>query len=351
MNEPGQEYRFDPVRREWVILAPARARRPRGVVTGGLWHEAGPCPFCPGNESHTPPEILALRPDGSEADTPGWRVRVVPNRYPAVVLDATSPDGEPQHRPGALRIAGYGSHEVVIETPDHAATMTVQSVESVLLTLKIFRARLRTLSANRRLLHVQIFKNSGHAAGATREHPHWQIVATATLPAAVASELRALREYRDRQDRCVVCERIETELDEGARLVHRNDHFISFCPYASRLPFEMCIAPIRHAPDYAESSDEELLELADILKRTVGSLARVARDPAFNLVLHTTPSEAARASVAATGSAADIDFHWRLELLPRMANLAGFEWGTGMYINHLAPEEAARALRDGAPAQ
>jgi UDPglucose--hexose-1-phosphate uridylyltransferase len=236
---------------------------------------------------------------------------------------------------------GYGSHEVVVETPDHGVTIATLPADSVHLTLVVWRERLRALRMDQRLAHVQIFKNVGRAAGATRQHPHSQILAVSILPRAVATELEALAEHRRRTSRCLACETVERELAAGHRVVLTAEGYTAFCPFASRLPFETRIVPTAHRPDYAGSSDEELLSLARVLKQTVGALARVLEHPSFNLVLHTAPM-AARAS-----KDGDVEFHWRLELLPRLGSLAGFEWGTGMYINHLPPEEAALQLRAG----
>ncbi len=336
------EYRFDPLRQDHVIVAPPRATRPRATRSVGSWGEASPCPFCPGHEAETPPEILALRSDGSDANTPGWQVRVVPNRYPAVVTDEALLNTIPTSDTDSGRpLPGYGSHEVVVETPLHEETMAVRSIDRLHLTLMVYRERLRALRKDHRLMHVQIFKNSGRAAGATRQHPHSQIVATSTVPRAIALEFDALADHQHRTSRCLICERVEREIAEKIRLVHTSELYTAFCPYASRVPFETCIVPTAHCRDYAETSDEELLSLAGILKRTVSALTSVVENLAFNLVLHTAPTE------AATANGVEVESHWRFELLPRVAHLAGFEWGTGMYINHLAPEEAARKLRAG----
>ncbi len=325
-----------------MIVAPHRAKRPRATRSDGSCDEAPPCPFCPGNEADTPPEILAVRSDGSGANTPGWQVRVVPNKYPAVVTDEALVPAVPTSAPEAgRRLAGYGTHEVVVETPHHGETMAVRSIDRLHLTLMVYRERLRALRKDPRLVHVQVFKNSGRAAGATRQHPHSQIVATSTVPRAIALEFEALADHQHRTSRCLICERIEREIAEKVRLVHTSKLYTAFCPYASRLPFETCIVPTAHCRDYAETSDEELLSLAGILKRTVSALTSVVENLAFNLVLHTAPTE------AATANGVEVESHWRFELLPRVAHLAGFEWGTGMYINHLAPEEAARRLRAG----
>ncbi len=290
---------------------------------------------------------MAIRPDGSLANAPGWRVRVVPNGYPAVVLEeeAAADDHESPH-PTRERAPGYGSHEVVIESPDHEASMAVRPVEDLFGTLKVYRERLRALRGDRRLRHVQIFKNSGHAAGATRHHPHSQIVATTILPPAVAAMLRSFEEYGRKWHRCLVCERVERELGDRHRLVHASEEYVAFCPYASRLPFETCVAPIDHRQDYAASSEEELGALARVLRRAMSALESTVEDFSFNLILHTTPHQYHDGRGASAAATVEVDFHWHFEILPRTTNIAGLEWGAGIYINHVAPEVAASRLRE-----
>lgn len=341
MTTKDSEYRYDSLRKDYVIVAPRRAERPQSSrsPTAAL-EDPVPCPFCPGNETETTPEILAVRPDGSAANTPGWQIRVVPNKYPALLLDGANAGAGQEHDDRLER--GYGSHEVVVETPHHEEDLTDQPLKRLHLTLIVYRERLRALRRDERLHHVQVFKNSGRLAGATMPHPHSQIVATATRPRRFALELETLAEHRRRTSRCLICDTVRQEIAEATRLVSTSRDFVTFCPYASRLPFEMSIAPTQHREDYAECSDQELLILARALRQAIGSLAQVVAAPAFNLVLHTAPPRP-----CAIG--APVEYHWRFELLPRLVSLAGFEWGTGMYINQLAPEEAARRLREVLP--
>ncbi len=313
------ELRQDPISGHWVIIAPDRAKRSSDYVAPKPEiRPAELCPFCPGHEAETPPEILAYR-DCGEPDTPGWRVRVVPNKFPALTLD---------HKATAA-----GSHEVIIETPDHhrgLAWCTLPQIEEV---LDCFRRRILDLSHDRRLLSVFIFKNHGAAAGATRLHPHSQLLALPVVPKRIAVEMDNAREHFLRQSRCVFCEVSTKELVRRERLVLETESYAMFCPFAARLPFETWLIPKRHHSHF-ERADQD--GLAAALRSALRKIDRALPNVAYNLYIHSAP----------VSEDSLPHYHWHIEIIPKLTNVAGFEWGTDCYINPTPPEEAARTLRE-----
>ena len=342
------QYRYDILQRRWVIIATERGKRPQDFA---LMREAEEdndqskmfCPFCPGHEDKTPPEISAVRDPGSKANTSGWKVRVVPNKFPALRIE-----GSPEREAEGIydRISGLGAHEVIIETPEHNQKMSDREVEHIALTLQVYRERLSDLMQDSRLKYMLIFKNSGAAAGASLSHPHSQIIATTVTPRTVALELNACREHHQVKERCLVCDIIKQETATRDRLIAIDDRFIAFCPYASRFPFEVCIAPRFHQHDYSRTSFEDLRGLAIILRDVLSRLRAALSDPPFNFILHTSPNANVHPRRAHYWDTIEFDFHWHFELFPQLTRVAGFEWGTGFYINPTMPEDAARYLRE-----
>lgn len=331
------ELRQDPVVGRWVILAPERAERPYGFLEPPAAIPSQSCPFCPGRESETPPEIVALRPGGGPPDSPGWTMRVVPNRFPAL-LSA----GEP--RPGGEGpyscLEGFGAHEVLIETPEHAQDLATLAPEHVAAFLALCRQRMEALGRDPRIRHVLIFKNHGAPSGASLEHPHAQLIATPILPKQVAEEMEGGERYFARTGRCVFCEmgRHETE-GGGRRLVLARDGYTVLEPYAPRFPFETWILPRAHASAFERGDRVTDLALAGVLGETLRRLDRVVARMSYNFVLHSAPCRSPELP----------HYHWHMEILPRLVEAAGFEWGSGFYINPVSPEEAAEALRGAAP--
>lgn len=331
------EYRQDPVTGAWIIVAPERGLRPisrrrEGWEEGtGLSLPSQECPFCEGAEAHTPPEILAIRSEGP-ANGPGWRVRVVPNRYPAVRPRDEGAGRAPSGDSAWRAMPGHGHHELVIECPQHDWTISGLSDEHVGQVFEVYRERLRTL---RQLgfAYALVFKNAGADAGATQEHAHSQILATACLPSWIAQELAGCERHRQSSGGCVFCELIERERSAGVRIIAETTHFIAWCPYASRFSHEAWIIPRRHAASY--EACQEIEELGALVRELLGRLERMLVPAAYNYYLHTAPFEAAPES-----------YHWHLEIVPRSTGLAGFELGAGMYINPVLPEVAARSWRE-----
>jgi len=303
----------------------------------------GSCPFCYGHEGRTTAELFAVRPDGSPANAPGWQVRVIPNKYPALGIE-----GNLDKRGVGIYdvMNGIGAHEIVVENPDHQRSLAELAPDEIRNVLKAYRARLLDLRRDSRFQTVIVFKNHGLEAGAAIPHSHSQIIAVPVLPPRQSSELKTCREYFDRKERCLLCDLLQQELEMQAGIVRDDGHFVVFAPYASRYPFELRIAPRRHAHDFALQNDQELLQLAETLKNTLLRLRAVLRDPPYNLVLQTAPPMHERVGRPALWNSLPYDYHWYLEIIPRLTKTAGFERGTGFTMNPTAPEEAAAFLRD-----
>jgi UDPglucose--hexose-1-phosphate uridylyltransferase len=328
------ELRKDPVTERWVIIATERARRPGDFVRESV-PEIGSgrfCPFCPGNETKTPPEVLAYR-EGSQRNQPGWSLRVVPNKFPVLEIE-----GELEREGEGLfdRMKGIGAHEVVVESPEHALSITALSERSIEQVLWAFRDRVIDLKNDRRLRYVLLFKNQGESAGATLEHTHSQLIALPVVPKRVQEEIEASERYYEFKERCVYCDLIRQEVKAGTRVVTETDHFVVIEPYAPRFPFETWILPRAHRSHYEAADAAQLKNLAWVLKSTLKKLEKVLERPPYNLIVHTAPLQ----------EVANAHYHWHIEIIPKLTRVAGFEWGTGFYINPTPPEESAQFLRD-----
>jgi len=342
MNETNSQYRYDILQKRWVIIASERGRRPQDFAVPKEEVEMSFCPFCPGHEDKTPFEITAIREPGTRPNGPGWKVRVVPNKFPALRVE-----GSPERDAEGIydRMNGIGAHEVVIETPDHQSKLALRSIEEITQMLRIYRERLADLMRDSRLKYILIFKNSGMAAGATLSHPHSQIIATTVTPMIVSLELNACRGHHQLRERCLICDIIKQELADRERIISADERFVAFCPYASRFPFEAFIAPRYHQHDFALATEHDLRGLATILRDVLSRLKRALDDPPFNFILHSAPNARVEPRRSHYWDTIKFDFHWHIELLPRITRVAGFEWGTGFYINPTPPEEAAKFLR------
>lgn len=316
----------------WSIVAPHRSRRPQPLADERTEVHSG-CDFCPGHEGSTEPEVAAVRVPGSEPNAPGWQVRVVPNKYPALELRTPTPAGVTPYRQTAAR----GCHEVIIETPHHDRGLAAFGVEELELVLSVYRQRLQALKARRGVRAVAVFRNEGAAAGASQKHAHSQVLALPLVPRRLAQEVLASCRHLQRRGSCVTCEMIQHECDRGTRLVKENRHFAALASFAPRFPYETWILPKSHAHDFAECEGPELHSLAAVVKDVLASLeATLGRFP-FNFVLQTAPVR--------VSSLAERAFHWRLEIIPRLTTASGFEVGTGLFIVSVTPEDAAAALR------
>lgn len=337
------ELRKDPVLGRWVIISTARGKRPHGFADALKEAEGVACPFCYGSEHMTPPEIYALGPQGRAANQPAWRVRVVPNKYPALGVDGPFAK---QGRGIFDTMTGFGAHEVVVETPDHKRDFKDLTTQELADVIRVLQLRVEDLYKDKRLRYALIFRNKGQVAGASLPHPHSQIIATPITPQLVREELMGAEAYFKLKERCIFCDVVLQERESGERLVYENEGFVSLCPFASRFPYELAVFPKHHGIDFhAPEVVNALPQLADCLRVTLVKLAKVLDDPQYNLMIHAAPNRFARRGYWQT---IEDDFHWHIEIIPRLTRVAGFEWGTGFYINVTAPEEAARSLRESA---
>jgi UDPglucose--hexose-1-phosphate uridylyltransferase len=334
------EFRRDPFGRGWVLVSSERRSRPLSFLRAEEPKETETCPFCPGNEEETPKEVHALRAKETDPDTPGWEVRVFPNRYPAVVPQGTF--GSPKDSILG-RASGVGVHEVIVETPVHDVSMADMETDRILLVLRTYARRIRTLKEDPRFAAILVFRNQGHLAGATKRHPHSQVIALPMVPERIEREIRAAIDYRAEQGSCIYCDLLHRALDEGSRIVHQSDDYVCFTPFASRVPYELTIYPREHESCFEAGPDDGLRALAETLKKTLGLLKRTLDDPPFNAVLHTSPN--LDGPIGMERTSVREAFHWHIEVLPRLTSPAGFEWGTGVYINIVSPEDAAGHLR------
>lgn len=327
------ELRKDPIYGRWVIIATERSRRPSDFAPEERGPTGGFCPLCEGNEDRTPPEVLAFRDNGAPPNSPGWSLRVVPNKFPALRIEGDlDREGEGIYD----KMNGIGAHEVVIETPQHSETLSTLPLKSVENVLWAYRERMVDLRRDQRLRHVLVFKNYGSAAGASLEHSHSQIIALPIVPTRVREEIEGSKNYFLYKDRCVYCDIIRQELRQRSRVIAENSGFVSITPFASRFPFETWILPKTHQPSYELMEGSFYGQAAEILSDTLRRLRQVLDDPPYNYIIHTSsyPEQ-------------DRDYyHWHIEIMPKLTKVAGFEWGTGFYINPTPPEEAAEYLRE-----
>jgi UDPglucose--hexose-1-phosphate uridylyltransferase len=328
------ELRKDPITGRWVIIATDRAKRPNDFVRERVEiRGSGFCPFCPGNETKTPPEITAYRSDGSRQNMPGWSLRVVPNKFPALGIEGNlNRQGE-----GLFdKMNGIGAHEVIIETPDHRSTLAMLSPRAIEDVLWAYRDRILDLKKDRRFKYMMIFKNHGEAAGASLEHTHSQLIALPVVPKSVREEADGAKEYFNYKERCIFCDIIRQESASGVRVISDSAEFIAVAPYAPRFPFEIWLIPRVHQSTFEDSQKREFEQLAVMLKDMLTRLDRVLDYPAYNYIIHTSPIP----------ESPNDYYHWHLEIMPKLTKMAGFEWGTGFHINPTPPEESAKFLRE-----
>jgi UDPglucose--hexose-1-phosphate uridylyltransferase len=328
------ELRKDPIVGRWVIIATERAKRPTDFQTDTQTQASSTvCPFCEGNESQTPPEILAYRDRASAPNAAGWRVRVVANKFPALMIEG----GLNKRGEGIYdKMAGVGAHEVIIESPKHKISMAELPEESIREVLWVYRDRLVDLKRDTRFVHGMIFKNVGLRAGASLEHTHSQLIVTPIVPISVWEEMTGALEFYNYRGRCIFCDILHQELATETRIVYDSPHFCAFCPYASRFPFETWIVPKVHASHYEHITKNWVDDLSHVLGNLLNRLEKALGSPPYNYIVHTAPFDLQELP----------HYHWHIEIIPRLTRVAGFEWGSGFYINPMQPEEAARFLRD-----
>jgi UDPglucose--hexose-1-phosphate uridylyltransferase len=234
------------------------------------------------------------------------------------------------------KMNGIGAHEVIIETPDHSVTLGAMPEHQIEEVMWAFRERVNDLKKDSRFRYILIFRNHGEAAGASLEHPHSQLIALPVIPKRVKEEVDACKAFYDWKERCIFCDIIRQESSAGVRLVTETDRFMALEPYAPRFPFETWILPKRHESHFEDSDASTLQNLAFVLRSTMRKIEKVLERPAYNFILHSAPVQEASLNY----------YHWHFEIIPRLTKVAGFEWGTGFYINPTPPEESAQFLRD-----
>lgn len=324
------ELRLNLVTRDWVIIATERAQHPadfkREEEKAPAPHYLESCPFCPGNESKTSEEHFRLK------DAEGWKVRVVANRYPAVLRQ-----GERQRVIDGVKrlVTGVGAHEVIVETPLHDTTPALFDVGHLESILRVYKERFTEAYRDPRVEHVIIFKNNGEAAGTTIVHPHSQLIAIPVIPVQYRDRIRAAMHYFDETGTCMVCDNLNMERKDGKRIIHETEHFVSFIPYAALSPFHTWIFPKRHSASFSGISEGELRDFTQHLKIVLSKLYLGLEDPDYNYVVRSSRPRDIGNEFS----------HWYLSIIPRVSKAAGFELGTGMFINSCVPEEAAAYLR------
>jgi len=331
-----QQLRRDPILGRWIIIHYDRIKEPVDYKdnSAGKKNTEKFCPFCTGNEDKTPPEIYVDRPPETRPNEPGWNLRVIANKFPALRIE-----GDLQPRGIGIYdfMNGVGAHEVIIESPDHTKDIADLSTEQVSKVILAYKHRCIDLKKDRRFQYILIFKNHGRSAGASLEHTHSQLIALPIEPKKVREALQGAQKYYSFKERCIYCDIMRQELEERARLISENEYFIAFTPFASCSPYEMWIMPKEHCSVFHHLKEEAIGSLASMLKDILLRLKKVLTDPPFNFIINTAPIQ----------HEAELDYyHWHIEIVPKLTKVAGFEWGSGFYINPSPPEKAAQLLRE-----
>lgn len=351
------EQRQHPLTGQWIVIASDRSGRPNdflrpnpidaSTVDGQLKVDAAvrsSCPFCCGNEAETPTAVLQVDAAGNKIGRfdSNWQIRSVPNRFPAFLPDAAMPEVDANagnlESELFIRQPPVGSHEVIIESPNHLQSPTELSVAELSGVLNFYRRRLADLAADGRWQFAQLFKNRGRLAGASLEHIHSQCVALPTTPDWVRHKLAGAERWFHSHGKCYFCQSVEAELTSQIRIISQSQNFVAFCPFASRCAYETWIVPKLHQCHFADYTDFAGGELAGLLRQVLRSLEDTQKTPAYNLTIQTSPFDINQKDY----------YHWHIEIIPRISTLAGFEWGTGVFINTKAPEDAAAELRSQA---
>jgi UDPglucose--hexose-1-phosphate uridylyltransferase len=328
------ELRKDPIIDRWVIISTERGKRPVFFGEELAPSKVGMCPLCPGNENMTPPEVYATRIGSSSPNSSNWSLRVVPNKFPALRIEGgLSKEGVGLYD----RMNGIGAHEVIVETPVHGETLADMDVPAIQNVFLAYKERIVDLARDRRFRYIMVFKNQGSIAGASLDHSHSQLIALPIVPKRVVEEINGGLNYFKYKDRCIFCDIIAQEKEDNARVVFENGSCIALSPYASRFPFEIWILPKNHEPYFVSHGQEDsYYSIAEALSVVLKKYKKVLSSPPYNYMIHTAPF----------GNGEMPHYHWHLEVIPRLTKMAGFEWGTGFYINPTPPEEATEYLRE-----
>ncbi|PIQ89371.1 MAG: galactose-1-phosphate uridylyltransferase [Candidatus Omnitrophica bacterium CG11_big_fil_rev_8_21_14_0_20_42_13] len=328
------QLRRDPIGGRWVIVNTEHPMLPDDFIKEEHKFKPMSCPFCPGNEHMTPPEVDVIRDENTMPNSPGWHIRAVPNKFPALIIE-----GDLDRRGFGIydMSHGVGAHEVIAQSPQHDKEITDLEDGEVMNMLSMYCRRSIDLANDKRFKYIMIFKNYGPSAGASLEHPHTQLIALPMIPKNVLEELKGACSYFHYKDRCIFCDILRQEINDKDRIIVENKYFVALCPYVSRFPFEVWIMPKKHNGYFCHATHEELPEMAGILKNVLARVKAVLSNPAYNYIIHTTPV-----------NTPDMEegYHWHIEIMPKLTRIAGFEWGTGFYMVSTPPEIAARYLRE-----
>ncbi len=325
------ELRQNLATKEWVIIATDRAKRPREFVDQLHRNcDEGParadnCPFCPGNEEL---DLEVMRLPVSDS----WQVRIVGNRYPAL-----SPQGtlDRQYEGIVRRMAGVGYHELIIESPRHNTCAALQTPAEVALVFQAFIDRAWMVQDDSRIEYILFFKNHGRNAGASLLHPHAQMIALPMVPSDVRMRADEARHHFDETGECAFCQMIRQELSLGSRMIKETEHFVAFAPFASSAPFNVWVMPKDHVPSFHYMQDMEVQDLGGVIHDVLRRLYVGLNNPDYNYAIRTAPVRDLGAPY----------LHWYLTIVPRVAFAAGFEIGSGIFINPSLPDECAEFLR------
>jgi UDPglucose--hexose-1-phosphate uridylyltransferase len=331
------EVRRDIVTDTWVIIDDESSEIPK--IPAEVPETSMPCPMCEGNEAQTPPEIFSIR-DNTDKNSPGWKVRVVPDIKPILRIE-----GEYQKSAVGVYdlVTGIGADEVIIECPQHVKHIADLGCEQIGLIIRTYRERIIDLHKDKRMRYILIYKNYGRLAGQLSiTHTHTELNALPATPIRIKQKLHGAYEYYSYKERCLFCDIIRQETDMGDRLIFQTEKFSVIAPYASRFPFEILIIPKKHAFSFRLIDSEETADLAGVLKKILASMRSALGDPSYNFILNDSPNLLPRADYWKT---IEYDYHWHIEITPRIYRTTGFELGTGFYINRYAPERAASVLR------
>lgn len=337
------EMRWDVISRSWVIIAPERGKRPGGFIQET--QNASPvskgevCPFCAGQENFTPPPIQTIYKNSNDKQ---WFIRVVPNKYPVLRVEGKL---ERIAKGPFDMVSGIGAHEIVIESPSCEKQFSEFSAREVFYVLKAYHGRLNDLRGDERFRQIVIFKNHGRAAGATMYHSHSQIIALPERSQRLQSMLATAKAHYASKERCIFCDIIGFEKEARKRVIYEDEYFVAFVPYAARSPFQIKIFPRKHQHDFGFADDADLNGLSLVLHLVFQKLNLALDFPAYNLTVDTAPPARNEHGRSGYWDSLEKDFHWCFNIIPRVTHFAGFELSTGMNINPVAPEEAAKHLR------
>jgi UDPglucose--hexose-1-phosphate uridylyltransferase len=336
------ELRRDPIVGRWVVIDPECGKSTKNFFEnkGSKITDQSTCPFCEGHEGMTPSEILAYRPPETLRDKPGWWIRVFANRTPVLHIEGNL------RRQGVGMfdmMNGIGAHEIIVETPEHDKGFAELSDNQTEKVIWAYRDRIIDLQKDNRFRYILIFKNHGQHSGTKITHSHSQLIATPVLPKAVKEELDGAKTHYNYKERCIYCDIIRQEIKMQDRMVEENNHFAAFIPFAARFPYEISIMPKEHNYDFSNITKEQAMDLSKIMKSVLWRLNKGLEGPSYSYILHTCPNHLPNEALWDT---LEFDFHWHIDIIPRLLKRAGMELGTGFYINPTSPEEAATFLKE-----